>query len=126
VAVLAGVVVARTGPHHHDAAASSSTPAAAAGSAPQWWLSPPSPCEPTGDLPLPTGGGEGTVRLWNLATGQPADAPMQATSTLNGVTGVAFSPDDMLLASCGGDGTVRLWNPVNGGDAGQLRRRRAG
>src|SRR6516165_6801993 len=127
VAVLAWhVVVARTGPHH--AAASSPTPAAApvpgartsaAGSAPQWWPSPPSPCGPTGDLPLPNPSLEGIVRLWNPATSQPAGALLHA-SAQNGVTGVAFSPAATLLASGDGDGTVRLWNPVNGQAAGAL------
>ena len=110
MAVLAWhVVVARTGPHH--AVASSPTPAAAP--VPQWWPSPPSPCGPAGDLPLPAGSLEGTVRLWNPATGQPVGAPIHA-SARNGVRAMAFSPDSKLLASASGDGTVRLWNPATG------------
>jgi hypothetical protein len=62
---------------------------------------------------LASGGGDGTVRLWNPATGRPVGAPLHA-SARDGVFGVAFSPDGTLLASAGGDGTVRLWNPATG------------
>src|SRR5262245_2653706 len=61
---------------------------------------------------LATGGGDGTVRLWNPATGRPVGAPLPATSAQANVYGVAFSPDGTLLATAGGDGTVRLWNPA--------------
>src|SRR5262249_59247933 len=67
---------------------------------------------PRGRL-LATGGGDGTVRLWNPATGHPVGAPLHASAQANAY-GVAFSPSGQLLASAGGDGTVRLWNPATG------------
>ena len=55
---------------------------------------------------------DGTVTLWNVATGE-------ETATLSGhedgVLSVAFSSDGTTLASAGSwDGTVRLWNVATG------------
>ena len=66
---------------------------------------------------LASAGDDGTVRVWNPVTGQPACRPLTAgrISGVNGTqSGVAFSPDSKLLASARGDGTVRVWNPVTG------------
>jgi WD40 repeat protein len=53
---------------------------------------------------------DGTVRLWDPATRQPAGAPLPADTAPGGsVTAVAFSPDGKLLASAGTGGVLLLW-----------------
>jgi WD40 repeat protein len=76
---------------------------------------------------LATGGADGTVRLWSLASlGDRRDTMlgMQETSIVSpmatleghtsGVWRVALSSDGQLLISAGADGTVRLWEPGTG------------
>jgi len=65
---------------------------------------------PDGKL-LATADGDGTVQLWNPATGQPARTFQVDTS---GVAGVEFSPNGRLLASADDNGTVQLWDPATG------------
>lgn len=61
---------------------------------------------------LATSGEDGTVRLWNPATGE-------CTATLVGhtgrVTALAVAPDGTWIASASTDGTVRVWNPTTSG-----------
>ena len=66
-----------------------------------------------------TGGQDGTVRLWNLATGQQVGKPLldhgraisaAATTTIDGI------PHALAGA---GDGKLRLWNLATGGRAGK-------
>jgi WD40 repeat protein len=57
---------------------------------------------------LATGGADGNVRLWNVATQQEIGAPM--SSDLKPVETVAFSPDGTTVAAGSSDGMVQLWN----------------
>ena len=59
---------------------------------------------PDGNL-LASADADGTVGLWNTATGQ-AIASLPADSGV----GVAFSPNGNLLASADADGTVQTWH----------------
>src|SRR4249919_2711209 len=68
---------------------------------------------PDGSL-LATSCGDGTLWLWDTATGRALATRHATSSTRFGASGVAFSPDGRLLATAGGDGTVRLWDPATG------------
>jgi WD40 repeat protein/serine/threonine protein kinase len=66
-----------------------------------------------------TGGGDGTARLWETATGKPLGLPLQHQ---NGVRAVAFSPDGKTLLTGSGNNMMtgrentgaRLWDTATG------------
>ena len=60
---------------------------------------------------LATGGDDGNVRLWEVATEQEIGAPM--SSGLAKVEAVAFSPDGATVAAGSSDGTVQLWDATS-------------
>jgi WD40 repeat protein/serine/threonine protein kinase len=60
---------------------------------------------------LVSGSEDGTVKLWDAATGT---VLRTWTGHVAGVTCVAFSADGKLVASGSWDGTVRLWEPATG------------
>ena len=54
---------------------------------------------------------DGTVRLWDAATGQPRGAPMKHDGA---VDGALFDQAQARILSWSDDGTVRLWDAATG------------
>jgi len=59
---------------------------------------------------LATGSGDGTVRVWDVRTGEPQLEVAHAEFVLS----VAFSSGGTRLATGSGDGTARVWDAVTG------------
>jgi len=66
---------------------------------------------------LATGSSDGTVRLWDVASGRER-ARLQGHESL--VSSVAFSLDGKTLATGSNDKTVRLWDVASGGERARL------
>ena len=60
---------------------------------------------------LLTGSGDGTARLWDVATGRPLGLPMEHSGI---VRCVAFSPDGKTIVTGSFDQTARLWDAATG------------
>lgn len=59
-----------------------------------------------------SGGNDGSLRLWDIATGAARDEPLGGHTGL--IRSVAFSPDGSRIVSGGDDLTVRLWDASTG------------
>ncbi|MFI5461465.1 MAG: protein kinase [Isosphaerales bacterium] len=67
---------------------------------------------PDGRTLASAGADDGTVRLWDVASGKEGQTLRGHTVPVSNV--VAYSPDGRTLASAGQDKTVKLWDTANG------------
>ena len=62
------------------------------------------------DRLIASGDSEGTVKIWDLATGRELQSLQYSSQE---VTCVRFAPNGQTLATCGMDRTIRLWNTAD-------------
>jgi WD40 repeat protein len=67
---------------------------------------------------LASAAGDGSVRIWNTATGEAVGHPLRGHRD-EGIRSVAWSPDGTRLASAYDDTTVMLWDPATGQPVGR-------
>jgi WD40 repeat protein len=56
---------------------------------------------------------DGTIRLWDVATGQPLKT-FNGSSATKAFNSVAFSPDGTVVAGASDDENIYLWNVATG------------
>ena len=71
---------------------------------------------------LASGSGDGTVQIWDVATGQERATITAHTGT---VAAVAVAPDGSWLATGGTDGKVRIWEVATGQERATMTRRKS-
>ena len=79
----------------------------------QGWVNAVCPVTVAGQALLASGGADGTVRIWDPATGQQRAVLEGHQGGVNAVCPVTVD-GQALLASGGTDGTVRIWDPATG------------
>ena len=68
-----------------------------------------------------SGGVDGTLRIWDAATGVALGEPLSGheVGPFVGIESVTFSRDGSRILSGGGDGTLRFWDAVSGAPLGE-------
>ncbi len=71
---------------------------------------------------LASGAEDGTIKLWDVATGQNvAVLEGHISSIINDVSSIAYSPDGKTLASGSWDNTIKLWDIATGSNVATLQ-----